>query len=54
LFGQGIEGGCLVGPWHSPGQRGSNGFEPNSNFKRIQIILKHFKVWTIQKGPSRA
>jgi hypothetical protein len=36
------------GPGIVPGG-GSNGFEPDSNFKRIQIILKLSKVWTIQK-----
>jgi hypothetical protein len=39
------------GPAQSRGS-GSNGFEPNSNFKRIQIILKPSKVWMIQKPPS--
>jgi hypothetical protein len=37
-------GGSQVGLRHSPGARGSNRFEPDSNFKQIQIILKPSKV----------
>jgi hypothetical protein len=32
---------------------GSNGFESDSNFKRIQIISKPSKLWMIQKVPSQ-
>jgi hypothetical protein len=41
-------------PCNSPRLYGSNGFEPDSNFRRIQISSKPSKVWMIKKGHSLA